>query len=1104
MKRTSVTIALAVAIAAPLVSAQSRPTSEPARQGAEATPAASVLKINFDRRPPLITPQTESAKLQAAVSLGDWAAVKTSLSELSDADARLVHARILLTLTSRPAAPDALPLSSEDVIRLANVLPDRIEISPAHAKLVGRLLARSLSEGFPIADAKKALDTTGERFDRFTVAQFWTEAGVPQEAAALLPRPNELKTPPSPVQAGVLAAAWANDPDRSSAYALLASASAKTTHAAEREELLAQFVNLAVLNDEAAVAIHSAEATFRSAPALQAALVRIALANADEPSAQRLARLAFQKELTGMLLTDDASRPPVSVLFTLIRPWLAEASAASRPAPATPPNDPGRRPTTPEDGSVIDRLRALAPTETSITALTPAEQKLVLTTLLRLHLAAGDTDSAVRTLQSLARTGSIPANDLASDILAAWAKPRTMSRPATVNSSGRPVPLAPSPFPVAQALIIRRLDELAALRAAMTAATGTPPPAEALVKALTAIQGQSAYIDPAKLVAVFGPADQINASTLIALADLYRASFARGGLPAITAAVTERSELTRSYDILCDFLARRAGDWRVDALRAGVLADASRVLGLSAEQAKAIRDQSFALYAAAAGVLAKQPAGDLDVDTASKLYLGWFTSAFGADAIRNLSSESKPSGAQIAVIRHSLDALPPPVRGPVATRLAGQLTDELRGAKIEIKASLIRAAADILGDARGAETLRRVTSNYDDLLAEVKLVFSVDGRPSVGKRPFGLKVALEHSRALDHDVNGFSRVLSGSAAGNTSLTGRMDYRASIETDIRQSLGDGFAIDSIVWASQPTTLTTDNPEWTQTPLAYVTLRAKDVAVDAVPPVRINMDFADQTGSVSLPITSEAVAIDAKNASDRPFVLQQVTQTLSPEVNARGLRTIDVEIKGQGLPPDVESILKLPDSDGWDVMSAQETNALVGRYDTTARPPSAQATRTWRVDIVGESEAIPFFELRDPTAASAVQQVKQVFTTDGVQTVTGPTYALPSPKPTPWWIVPLVLIAVVPLAAFVLFRRARRSTSESATDVSAVAPPRSAIAAEVYLRQVRQSLTCQELQAIEQTRQVISEGYAPGASSEKQTFDIDDLIRPKNGPGKQDFN
>ena len=79
-----------------------------------------------------------------------------------------------------------------------------------------------------------------------------------------------------------------------------------------------------------------------------------------------------------------------------------------------------------------------------------------------------------------------------------------------------------------------------------------------------------------------------------------------------------------------------------------------------------------------------------------------------------------------------------------------------------------------------------------------------------------------------------------------------DYRDKFEKGARSVLEEHFEILSLTFHNSKVTSRTDAQDgWTVTPYAYFLLKPKGPEIDAVPPLRIDLDFLDTSGYVVLP-------------------------------------------------------------------------------------------------------------------------------------------------------------------------------------------------------------------------------------------------------------
>src|SRR4051794_31636385 len=141
-----------------------------------------------------------------------------------------------------------------------------------------------------------------------------------------------------------------------------------------------------------------------------------------------------------------------------------------------------------------------------------------------------------------------------------------------------------------------------------------------------------------------------------------------------------------------------------------------------------------------------------------------------------------------------------------------------------------------------------------------------------------------------------------------------------------------------------------PGWRQTPLAFVLLKTKDASVDQVPPVQLDIDMMDRSGTVILPISSQVVLIDARPdaAPARPVSGVEVTQILDQREVAKGKLTLDIKATAKGLLPELSDVLDVS-MPGFAIEKVADQGLSINRIDTEGERPTPISERSWLVSL-----------------------------------------------------------------------------------------------------------------------------------------------------------
>jgi hypothetical protein len=347
-------------------------------------------------------------------------------------------------------------------------------------------------------------------------------------------------------------------------------------------------------------------------------------------------------------------------------------------------------------------------------------------------------------------------------------------------------------------------------------------------------------------------------------------------------------------------------------------------------------------------------------DQTAQPFQQYFNACLGASDLQYLTRQDEPNKVHVDRIKAALFALPEKFREKHVSQFGKGLSDNLSTVPAELKARYLRVGVQIVGDHPSADDARKTAQYYKDLLGEVELHVALDMKDNdsaVGhKRPFGAFLALRHTNAIGRESGGFNRYLTNQSSGRYSYYvsygpgGPKNYRDDVEKKIREALVEHFEIVSITFHDEKVeTRGFGRPEWRETPLAYVLLRAKDAKTDRIPPIQMNLEFMDKRGAVTLPIESNIVLIDARPTETPPRPLDQlkVTQILDGRDAAKGKVTLEIKASGNGLLPDLKELLD-PEIPGFKIEKINEQPAVIAKLDTEGDKVTAASERPWMIN------------------------------------------------------------------------------------------------------------------------------------------------------------
>ena len=244
-------------------------------------------------------------------------------------------------------------------------------------------------------------------------------------------------------------------------------------------------------------------------------------------------------------------------------------------------------------------------------------------------------------------------------------------------------------------------------------------------------------------------------------------------------------------------------------------------------------------------------------------------------------------------IKAAIESLPEKESEWHMARFANLLFNRMSSAKPQLKHKYLDLGFEIVGDHKQAREAKKVHEYYKDLVNEIQFVTAVDGDTRVGHdKPFGVHVALRHTKEIERESGGFGRYLQNQ---NSNMYfsynyGRPteDYRDKFEESIRETYSEQFEVMSITFEKPEVKSIPDEnePGWRITPYAYMLLKARGPEVDKVPPAKLDLDFLDTSGYAILPVASPILPIDASEHVARPFDKLAITQILDERQSEDG--------------------------------------------------------------------------------------------------------------------------------------------------------------------------------------------------------------------------
>ena len=362
-------------------------------------------------------------------------------------------------------------------------------------------------------------------------------------------------------------------------------------------------------------------------------------------------------------------------------------------------------------------------------------------------------------------------------------------------------------------------------------------------------------------------------------------------------------------------------------------------------------------------------------------HMQWFTSALGASELSFLTMTTKPENDQVGLLIDAINSLDTDENREHRGLFADAVEKAIGRVPADLRSRFVRHAMRVIGNHPLGRGTRRLSRLYEDLESEVELYVSIDGSTDVGTDPFGVRVALRYTDALERETGGFDLYMRNQVYVRLAPQ-PMDYRDDFEARLREALDEHFEIEALQFNSpdfRPYSF--QRPGWMEKSFAYLILRAKDPSVDLLPQVRIDLDFRDGTnGSVRVPVVSSVIPIVAtKNSGARPTEGDiQVEITLDDRELDLGKLKLEVLAQGLGVLPGLGGILP-----GWqeklvssgyplaDIDGLLDNGLNLVKIEPETLPIVPESERSWTInlqvpDSLASSEVFQF-----PTVTAGIE-------------------------------------------------------------------------------------------------------------------------------------
>ena len=922
-------------------------------QNAERTPEAVLAaraRLGFGQVPfpdgEVASPQDVARWVALHSMAGEWETLGAFLASRPVDEAAPVYAALLQSTNRGDAG-----LLPEEVLLFAEASPKEFEAwqLAALAGMLRQAAARnSVATLLDLIAGETRFFGAADEVRRRRTVEFLAAAGLVAEAYAFLPPLADARAAGDAAMLVVharhqldLAARAGESPEadarRLSAFEILAEASLAERAAIEaRLEALRLAVSLMSQIPKSRTAPWLAE-VFAS-PALgpatleQVALAAASIGNRQLEDEERADAILNLKESVDVLLARDdvdaaALRVPLRMVTTALVAEMEKATSADARQQFLAPE--------------ATQLYRAIPSERWLAALEPSLAARARKASIAIAAVADETDRAIELLGAAIARSPGDAADYADHFLAAWTgelRPKVEYDDEMMMFFAFYRDAMPS-APLTRGRQRRNLDRLDAVMATLREAGVDPRTLPAVVSAFEACHARTEVYERADVERVFGPIPTIPATTAAMLAATMGASLNGDwrSREAQRATGTKRSDgeiallVDRGYGVAIDLVesavAQRPDAWNLAVLAASLAYDRlqfqqSLASAPDAESRESYRRAAFAAFADAAARYADALARGETRDDPS-VHLRWFGAAMGTAELNFLRPEDLPKEGtlqddQIDLIRRSIESLEPEAQDRHVAAFAAAVQQAVARSNPEVKPRLVRHALRIVGDHPAGATLRSMEELYRDLVKdEIKLRLAIDGDDRVGVgEPFGVLLSLRFTHSVDRETGGFAKYLQNGVYARVGNQFRVvNYRDDLTKSIETAFGERFDLEAIGFfdAFMPPHGVVEGGEegWLEKPLAYLVLSRRDPAIDAVPPIVMDMQFTDQTGPVSLAVGSNSPMLALGDArSPRPCRGLEVSQL----VDVRGVvvgdgepPVLEVRLRGEGVVPEVRDAL-----------------------------------------------------------------------------------------------------------------------------------------------------------------------------------------------------
>ena len=701
------------------------------------------------------------------------------------------------------------------------------------------------------------------------------------------------------------------------------------------------------------------------------------------------------------------------------------------------------------------RLLDLRPDGLWLDRIEPSLRPAVMAQTIELFLKVNEPEAAFPLIEQVASSLKAEGARLAGRFLEVWTEkndPNSAKRKTNRFMYAYGYNPQADGIPLTRSRQDRNLQELGGwvkrLRALPVGSLNETMLAEAFVKT----HSQAEVYRLQAMETVFGPLEGMDPSTLASLMQTMRTNLGTvWRAPKVQQdAKTNRTdkdiqaEILRGYttalDALEPALAAHPDHWGLRLAHATVGFDQITYENSlqAASEFTARRDAVFLEFKTAAELYARALPTLEQKDQNAQVYLQWFYASLGASDLEAVKFEYPEAPKQVPLIREALLSLPGESGKKHLADFANALSTRMSAVQPELKHRYLGAGLQITGDHERARAARELFDYYNDLVTEVQLVTRLDGPDQVGTAPFGVFVEIRHTKQIEREGGGFQKYLQNQQGGNFYNFGRPpeNYREKFEEAARQAVQESFDLVSCTFHTDKIkSRGTGEDDWRITPYAYLLLKPKGPQVDAVPPLKLNLDFLDTSGFAVLPIASARIPVAATGSpAMRPASQVEIKQILDERKARDGVLALEVRATAHGLVPTLDQLLTVIPGD-FELTATDDQGVQVTQLDAESEENSALSERLWnltfraRPGLPAPPTTFTFGTAKDPAYQTTLFRYADADLAEASPTVTLlESYASPG---FPWrWL----LAAVAAVAAVIGVRQWRKSRPTAAPPTS----------------------------------------------------------------------